>query len=142
VGGVIEDSWNDETLAEACCAIAVNDKIQEIARDLKKNQKTKDLLETKYLYRLSRYVTGLVAVGLRAIMPDKVADYRTLMASTATFSRYVDPLINKARDLVESEMTQLSQKSVQPEYNFARDERTWMRLETLMHSAALTRLGF
>jgi hypothetical protein len=65
------------------------------------------------------------------------------MASQATFDRYVDPVTTRARDLVENEMVERLQRGdVQPEYNFARDEKTWTKLETRMESAAVTKIDF
>lgn len=146
----IEDSWDSEILAQAACAIAINDKVQRIAREvqakereLRKQGKDVDFPEARYLYRLSRYVTALVAVGLKAIIPSKINDFATLMASKATFDRYVDPLMTRARDLVENEMVERLQRGdVQPEYNFARDDKAWTKLETRMESAALTKIEF
>lgn len=150
VGGDLKESWDDETLAETAAAIAINSEIQAIARgvqstqrDLKKSGSTTELIEAKYLFRLSRYVAALVAVGLRAIIPTQLPDFRSLMASQKSFDRYVTPLIEQARVLVENEMLQLEESgAVQPEYNFARDESAWRRLEKLIESAALTKIKF
>jgi hypothetical protein len=150
IGGKLEDSWDSETLAQAACAIAINDRVQRAAkevqtkeRELRKQGKDIDLPEARYLYRLGRYVTALVAVGLHAIIPSKIDDFATLMASQATFDRYVDPLTTRARDLVENEMVErLQGGDVQPEYNFARDLKAWTKLETRMESAALTKVEF
>ena len=150
VNGKIQDSWDDETLAEAACAIAINDKIQRIAREvqakereLRKQSPEKNLEEARYLYRLARYVTALVGFGLRAITPSKLTDFAVLMASQASFDKYTMPLIERARDLVNDEMVDRLQGSeLRSEYNFARDDKTWQRLETRMESAALTRIDF
>jgi hypothetical protein len=150
VNGKIYDSWDDEILAEAACAIAINDKIQRIAREvqatereLRKQSPEKKLPEARYLYRLARYVAALVGVGLRAIIPSKLTDFSVLMASQASFDKYTIPLIERARDLVNDEMVERLQGSqLQSAYNFARDEKAWGRLETRMESAALTRIDF
>ena len=88
-------------------------------------------------------MTALVAVGLRAVMPAQISDFATLKASQATFDKFTDPLIVRARDLVENDMVERMQKGgVQTEYNFARDDKAWARLETRMESAALTKIDF
>lgn len=151
VNGKIEDAWDHETLAQAACAIAINAKVQQIAREvqakeriLRKNAPEKQIPEARYLFRLSRYVTALVGVGLRAIIPAELTDYSVLKASQASFDRFVDPLVSRARDLVEDEMVERSAKGAEQrtEYNFARDEKAWGRLSTRIESAALTKIDF
>ncbi len=143
-------SWDKETLAEAAAAIAINSQVQAEAktiqakqRELKKQGSKTELIEAKYLYRLSRYVGALVAVGLRVVIPAQLTDFASLMASKKNFEKFTNPLIEHARSLVENEMLDLVETgAVQPEYNFARDEKLWRKLEKRMESAALTKINF
>ena len=138
------NSWSVEEVAQVGAALAVHQTIQGIGRSLKSNSKTKDFPEAKYLYRLARYVTGLVAVGLEAIREDTFNDYSTLIASSATFSRYADPIIKEARSALKHEWRTLleGKTGVQPEYNLARDERIWNRLSASVRESALTEVNF
>src|SRR5262249_42011175 len=102
----------------------------------------KDTTEARYLYRLARYVAGLVAVGLREVRADTFHDYATLVASKTTFDKYIQPLELRARDLVANSMANLADTAVQPEYNFARDDTEWKKLSKLMREAAITRVTF
>ncbi|WP_432894606.1 AIPR family protein [Kribbella sp. CA-245084] len=124
------DHWTAEELAQFAAALTINERVQAVSKTLKTDPATKDLPEAKYLYRLSRYAVGLVAVGLEAIRGETFNDYRTLTASAATFDKYVEPLIKTSRRTIRSEWNHRtkSSKAVQPEYNLARDEKTWSRL--------------
>jgi hypothetical protein len=121
----------------AGAAIAIHDRIQSIGKKLKQDEKTKDLDEAKYLYRLARYVTALVGVGLESIKSATFKDYATLTASSPTFAQYVDPIIAKARQALRHEYKARKAKSVQPEYNLARDEEAWQRLKDTVREDVL-----
>ena len=129
--------WDSETLFEASAAIAINEYVQSISKIMKKDERRKLLPETRYLFRLSRYITALVAVGLREVKPDTFLDYRTLMSTDSTFKKNVVPIVRTAREHVRREMLTLSANSVQPEYNFARDDVAWDKMKTLMISSVL-----
>ena len=140
--GVGEDhkmlsSWDQETLFEAAAAVAINERIQNIAKQMKKDERRKTLPEARYLFRLSRYIMALVAVGLQETKKETFTDYATLMATDKTFAKFVNPMLKIARDNVRREMLSLSEKYVQPEYNFARDDLAWERMKTLMISSVL-----
>lgn len=129
--------WPEEELLRAGAAIAIHDRVQAIGKKLKQDEKTKDFDEAKYLYRLARYVTALVGAGLESIKPTSFKDYATLTASTATFSQHVDPIITKARQALRHEYKTRKGKSVQPEYNLARDEEAWGRLRDAVREEVL-----
>ena len=143
VDGKAVDVWPDEALKRCGAAIAVHEKVQAVGRLLKLSPATKDTDEAKYLYRLARYVTALVGVGLEASKPTTFLDYATLVASKNTFDKYVDPMLTRARSLLRYEWkarTLNSAAGVQPEYNLARDEASWARLKENMHEETLADL--
>ena len=125
-------TWDRETLSEAAVAIAINEKVQALSKKFKKDPRRKDDPETRYLFRLSRYVLALVAVGLREQRGSAFHDYSSIASSEAAFNAVVNPLVKIALRLVKAEMLSLGQKYVQPEYNFARDDGAWDRMRTLM----------
>lgn len=128
IDGLEADVWPEEELFKAGAAVAIHDRVQAIGKKLKGDEKTKDTDEAKYLYRLARYMTALVAIGLETIREQSFNDYRTLTASSPTFASYVDPIITSARNALRHEYKARKADSVQPEYNLARDEETWLRL--------------
>ncbi|WP_228032591.1 AIPR family protein [Mycolicibacterium sp. P9-22] len=128
IGGKPVTFWPEEELMRAGAALAIHERIQALGKKLKQDDLTKDSDEAKYLYRLARYVTALVSVGLEAIREKTFKDYSTLMASNPTFSANVDPIISKARQALRHEYKAKKAKSVQPEYNLARDDEAWSRL--------------
>jgi hypothetical protein len=134
--------WSEEELAKAGIAIAIHDRVQKLGKILKANAATKDTDEAKYLYRLARYVMALVSVGLEAIREEEFNDYRTLMASSATFDKYVNPILDRARTVLRHEWkSRMGQRAgVQPEYNLARDDRAWIRLSDTVREEVLTAL--
>lgn len=136
------DFWPDEELFKCGAALAINDAVQVIGRKLKADPKTKDGSEAKYLYRLSRYVTALVGVGLEAIRDGSFNDYATLTASKKTFDQYVNPTMSKARSVLRQEWSLRTggKEGVQPEYNLARHEETWIRLKGLLRDEILADL--
>jgi hypothetical protein len=129
--------WPEEELLRAGAAIAIHDRVQAMAKKLKQDAKTKESDEAKYLFRLARYVTALVGVGLEAIKPSSFKDYSTLTASLPTFSTNVDPIIGKARAALRQEYKTWKANSVQPEYNLARDEEAWGRLKDTVREEVL-----
>lgn len=137
IDGKPASQWSDEELRKAGAAVAIHDRVQEIAKKLKADDTTKDTDEAKYLYRLSRYVTALVAVGLEARREKSFKDYATLTASTPTFNEFVDPIITKARGVLRYEYRMRKATSVQPEYNLARDEEAWLRLRDALKEEVL-----
>ena len=137
VDGKAASFWPEEELLKAGAALAIHDRVQAIGKKLKQDDKTKDIDEAKYLYRLARYVTALVGVGLEAVRTTTFKDYATLTASTPTFSEYVDPIIGKARVALRHEYKNRKAKSVQPEYNLARDEEAWLRLKDSVREEVL-----
>jgi hypothetical protein len=123
--GLETQTWSDEELAEFGAAFAINEKILAIA----KNAKAEDTSESKYLQRLSRYALALTAVGLQEIQSHTFTDYQTLVASQATFDKHVVPVLDEARRLMRAEWrNRTSGDEVRPEYNFARDATTWIKL--------------
>jgi hypothetical protein len=136
------DFWPDEELYRCGAAIAINERVQSIGRVLKANPQTKDGAEAKYLYRLARYVSALVAVGLEAIRESTFNDYATLTASTPTFEQYAYPVLAKARSVLLHEWKARTSGAVgvQPEYNLARDEATWLRLRETLREEVLADL--
>lgn len=137
VEGHLLSTWDPETLYEAAVAVAINERVRTIATNRKKNEKTRDMLETKYLYRLSRYITAMVGVALRQIKDESFKEYAPLIVSSKQFDEIVKPYIKVAREHVLREMVELSKSSVQPEYNFARDDTAWIKLKTLMTSSVI-----
>jgi len=95
--------------------------------------------EAKYLYRLARYVTALVGVGLEAVRTSTFNDYATLTASASTFDQHVNPVLGKARAVLRDEWRARAggSASVRSEYNLARDEPTWMRLRDTLREGVL-----
>lgn len=134
--------WNEEELARAAAAVAIHDRVQQHGKRLKADEKTKEFDEAKYLYRLARYVTGLVGVGLETTRTETFNDYKTLIASTPTFNKYVDPMIATARQLLRWHWADFKEKKrgVQPEYNLARDEDAWISLSGRMKQEAIATL--
>lgn len=117
--------------------------MQAKEKELRKTDPTRSILEARYLYRLARYVAALVGVGLREIMPSKLSDYRTLMASEANFDRYSGPILLRARDLVQGQMQARQQAAqLRAEYNFARDAETWTVLKNTIRDEVWTRIEF
>jgi hypothetical protein len=143
VDGKAVDAWPEEDLYRCGAAIAVHEKVQGVGRTLKSNAVTKDSDEAKYLYRLARYVTALVAVGLEVSKSETFLDYATLVASKSTFDKYVDPILTQARSLLRYEWkarTAGAAAGVQPEYNLARDDAAWTRLKDNMREESLADL--
>lgn len=140
IDGKPADEWDAETLAEAAVAVAITDRVQTIAAALKKSDP--GVSEVKYLYRLARYCAALVGFGLRAIQETTFSDFSSLASSEATFNRYVDPILDHVRILLELRLTQLMAGAVQPEYNFARDQAEWQALVTQVENAAKSKIRF
>ena len=133
-------SWTDEELSQFGVALAINELLTETAKSLKKGEKTRELAETKYLPRLSRYALGLVAVGLESIREDTFLDYRTLVASKPFFDKHVDPITKTVRRVMRTELQRRLDAAleVRPEYNFARDINTWSTLrETVIQEVLI-----
>ncbi|MEU0198491.1 MULTISPECIES: AIPR family protein [unclassified Streptomyces] len=144
VNGRSVDSWNAEEVAQVAAAITVHQRVQGIGKELKGKESTKNLPEAKYLYRLARYVTGLVAVGLEAVRAGTFNDYQTLIASTPTFDKYVDPILREARTVLRHEWRRIQEgrSGVQVEYNLARDDKLWVRLSDTVRESVLTEVDF
>ncbi|WP_225626407.1 AIPR family protein [Streptomyces werraensis] len=140
INGHPASSWTAEELARTGAALAIHHRIQALGKSLKTDPKTKDKPEAKYLYRLARYVTGLVGAGLEAVREDTFNDYSTLIASAATFEKYVDPIVKEARSILRLEWRNLQDKKlgVQPEYNLARDEKIWVRLSDSVQESVVS----
>ncbi|GGU31681.1 AIPR family protein [Streptomyces lavendofoliae] len=144
VNGRSVNSWNAEEVAQVAAAITIHQRVQSIGKELKGKESTKNLPEAKYLYRLARYVTGLVAVGLEAVREGNFNDYQTLIASTPTFDKYVDPILREARTVLRHEWRRIQEgrSGVQVEYNLARDDKLWVRLSDTVKESVLTELDF
>ncbi|MBX3091056.1 MAG: AIPR family protein [Cryobacterium sp.] len=134
------DSWSDEEVAQFGAALSINERLVAVVKELKANDATKDLPETKYLLRLSRYALGLVGVGLETIRAETFNDYSTLIASTTTFEKYVDPIVKSVRRVMRAEWArrQSAGTEVRPEYNFARDLAGWFEQSELVRQEALS----
>jgi AIPR protein len=135
VDGTIVSTWEPETLYEAAVAVAINERVRAIAKRMKQTEKAKALPETRYLYRLSRYITALVGVALKETKDDSFKEYAALVFAAAQFDAIVRPYIKTARGHILREMVSRSATSVQPEYNFARDDVAWNDMKTLMLSS-------
>ncbi|HEU5157027.1 MAG TPA: AIPR family protein [Streptosporangiaceae bacterium] len=132
-------SWGPETLAQAGAAIAIHERVQEFGRTIRKSDNRVLSSETKYLFRLARYVTGLVGVGLETIREDSFVNYETLIATSATFNKCVDPILLHARRVLRDEWRRMKEagSGVQPEYNLARDDKIWTRLSNALRDEIL-----
>jgi hypothetical protein len=132
--------WDEEDLAKALTAIALNKAVQDQGKALKADSSTKDSDEAKYMTRLSRYIMALVGVGLEAIRDETFHDYKTLIASKATFNKHVLPILRQARTSLRSEYKRRKDErpEQQPEYNLARDPKVWTRLSDEVREASIT----
>ncbi|WP_326760313.1 AIPR family protein [Streptomyces phaeochromogenes] len=144
VDGKAVDNWRPEEVAQAVAAITIHQRIQGLGKELRGKEATRNLAEAKYLYRLARYVTGMVAVGLEAVRSDSFNDYQTLIASSPTFDKYVDPIIREARGVLRHEWRRIQENraGVQVEYNLARDDKLWVRLSDTLKESVLTEVTF
>lgn len=151
------DIWTEPVLDEATVAIALDFHFKDLAKILKKSARASESTgenslgvqaskqpygEPNYLYRLSRYLMGLVAVGLRVHYDRAFEDYRELLSSSSRFRELTAGLVQDARQLVRFEMVnRTSGKPVaQPDYNLARDANAWARLSEQMRGEADVRL--
>lgn len=150
-------TWTEPQLDEATVAIALDFYFRDLGKRLKKAAKGSEEQgdsssdqegsrhsygEANYLYRLSRYLMALVAVGLRIHQSREFEDYRELLSSTKRFADVTDGLIEDARRLVRIEMSNRTagKPEAQPDYNLARDANAWARLSEQMRVEAGVRL--
>lgn len=140
--GVATESWTEDEVAQFGAALTINDRIIAAVKKLKADDSTKNFPEARFLLRLSRYGVGLSAVGLEAIRQETFNDYPSLIASTASFDKYVEPVLTSARRAMRNEWNRRtmlsSDKQVRPEYNFARDTETWNALAEQVRQEVLT----
>ena len=113
------NTWTEPHLDEATVAIALDFHFKDLGKRLKKAAKESEdhsdsssdqesgrhsYGEVNYVYRLSRYLMALVAVGLRIHEAREFEDYRELLSSTKRFTDVTTGLIQDARRLVRIEM--------------------------------------
>ena len=151
------NTWTEPQLDEATVAIALDFYFKDLGNRLKKAAKesgeSNDSIsdneggghsygEANYLYRLSRYLMALAAVGLRIHQGQVFEDYRELLSSTKRFGEVTNGLIQDARQLVRIEMGNRTagKPEAQPDYNLARDATAWARLSKQMRVEARVRL--
>ncbi len=151
-------SWTEPELDEAAIAIALDDIFKKESRALRNQAKKSDaghghnaegggrapaFGEPNYLYRLSRYLVGLVAVGLRLSREEgRFESFKELLSGKNHFDQITGSAIEDARRLVRFEINNRieTRAESQPDYNLARDERTWEKLRRQMETETLTRL--
>lgn len=152
------DSWTEDELDEATVAITLDYHFKEEGKELKKelrdSRTTNNRLtsidasevgsygEANYLYRLSRYLVGLVAVGLRVHYGATFESYHEVLSSRTRFYEITEDLIEDAKQIVRFEMTHrtASRSEAQPDYNLARDLKAWDKLDVQMQGEAKSRL--
>ena len=149
--------WTEPELDEAAVAIALDDIFKKEGRALRNDAKKSQIGgmdresggqsptygEPNYLYRLSRYLVGLVAVGLRLSREhDRFENFKELLSAKSHFEKLTSSAIEDARRVVRFEINNRieSRAESQPDYNLARDERTWEKLRRQMETETLTRL--
>ncbi|MCY3643500.1 MAG: AIPR family protein [Acidimicrobiaceae bacterium] len=151
------DYWTEHQLDEATVAIALDHffkregtamrKLMQAARKgesrgSEPQATSQGFGEGNYLYRLSRYLVGLVGVGLRIHYGRTFESYHELLSSESRFKNVTEQMTEDARQLVKFEVrfrTQTRAES-QPDYNLARDDSTWDRLESQMREDTQTHL--
>lgn len=127
------DSWGSIDLSIAGWSIATWMKLRKIHADLRAaaraNPEARVSSEAGYLGYLARYVTALAYVGLeQAIRMDYVDSVDTIIATKSSYQR-CEPIILKARELVQDEMRLRSRTTqANPRLNMARDTDTWSAL--------------
>jgi hypothetical protein len=136
------ETWSLDLMAQSMVAYATNLLVEQAHAELKADRAATP--ETLYLKRLARYVTALAAVGLRAHLgKDEKSrpfeNFQDLLDSKEKFTEVINPLITAARsDLLTAFNQRKKEKAeVQPEYNLARDESTWLQLsDTIQQKVA------
>ena len=150
-------SWTEHQLDEATVAIALDQIFKKeggILRKELKERRQRDTLEweprsgqqsygeANYLFRLARYLVGLVSVGLQLHHKNTFETYHGLLSNTSHFNEITETLVDDARRIVRFEVrnrTQIRAES-QPDYNLARDDLTWERLRNEMADETRNRL--
>ena len=139
------DYWTQGQLDEATVAITLDYFFKKEGRELRKELRESRKSETRgsvvasgsqsygeanYLYRLSRYLVGLVAVGLKLHLGRTFESYRELLSSSSRFGQITDDIVEDARRVVRFEVANRieTRAESQPDYNLARDDRTWGKL--------------
>ena len=150
-------SWTERELDEAAVALTLDYYFKKEGNDLKKElrqsraSKTSDMGafpdgqsygEANYLYRLSRYLVGLVAVGLSLHYQNTFESYHELLSSTSRFKEITADIIEDARRVIRYEIANRieNRAEAQPDYNLARDDRTWEKLKHQVHEETTLRL--
>ena len=151
------DYWSQQQLDEATVAITLDHFFKKEGRDRRKellesqrraNRDSDSPLgnqsygEPNYLYRLSRYLVGLVAVGLRLHLGKTFENYNELLSSKSRFAKITEDIVDDARRVVRFEVSNRieTRAESQPDYNLARDDRTWEKLRGQMTEETKTRL--
>ena len=98
--------------------------------------------EANYLFRLARYLVGLVSVGLELHYRKTFETYHELLSSSSHFNEITGTLVDDARRIVRFEVRNRVQTIAesQPDYNLARDDLTWERLSSEMRDETRNRL--
>ena len=150
-------SWTEHQLDEATVAIALDQTFKMEAGILRKELKESRRRETlekesrsgqqsygeaNYLFRLARYLVGLVSVGLELHHEKTFETYHELLSSSSHFNEITGPLVDDARRIVRFEVRSRIQTRAesQPDYNLARDDLTWERLSSEMRDETRNRL--
>ena len=151
------DYWTQQQLDEATVAITLDHLFKKegraLTRELRESQRDKQrgvgvhsgsqtYGEPNYLYRLSRYLVGLVAVGLRIHLGKTFESYQELLSSSTRFDQITDDIVEDARRVVRFEVSNRidTRAESQPDYNLARDYRTWEKLVGQMTNETKARL--
>ena len=150
-------SWTEHQLDEATVAIALDQTFKIEAGILRKELKERRRRETlekeprsgqqnygeaNYLFRLARYLVGLVSVGLELHHKKTFESYHELLSSMNRFNEITGTLVDDARRIVRFEVRSRIQTRAesQPDYNLARDDLTWERLSSEMRDETRDRL--
>ena len=151
------DYWSQQQLDEATVAITLDRFFKKEGRALRKELQealkgehrgsdvvppTHSYGEANYLYRLSRYLVALVAVGLRLHLGKTFESYHELLSSSSRFAQNTDDIVEDARRVVRFEVSNRisTRAESQPDYNLARDDRTWDKLVGQMTEETKARL--
>jgi hypothetical protein len=130
IDGHLYDAWSPEDIALSLVAFTMT---EDVAKKLKKLPESDRPEEAKYLFRLARSVAALAAVGLKKSYGRTFHSYEELLSSRPKCEEVINPLITIARRLIRSEWnSRKGSGEVQREYNLARDEAAWKRLEEQM----------
>ena len=138
--GPVSD-WGPEEIWELAFALALDDYIKKLAKELKTRPNPPEY--TRFLYRFSRYLVALVAAVLRSQAEGSV-DWVALVADSANFRDAIRVPFRSAIQLVSAEMTrrQNARAVGRPDYSFLRDMSTWQTLRESVISDVMVDASF